>query len=83
MWFQPSDKNSYYKLKPTSNSHPPYTGKDVGVFVTVEDSILISNDKPFLEDNILKPGALKFILQSELVQRGLNDFEKRRKTPSA
>ena len=29
MWFQPSDKKSYYKAKPTSPGHPPYTGKDL------------------------------------------------------
>jgi transposase InsO family protein len=83
MWFQPSDKKAYYKMKPTSNSHPPYTGKDLGVFVKVEDLILISSETPFLEENILKTEALNFILQNELVKQALSDFEKKRKTPSA
>jgi hypothetical protein len=53
------------------------------VFVKVEDLILVSSDTTFLEDNILKPDALNFILQNELVKQALSDFEKKRKTPSA
>ncbi len=83
MWFQPSDKKAYYKLKPMSNTHPPYTGKDLGVFVKVDDLILVFSETPFLEENILKPGALHFILQNDLVKQALGDFERVRKTQSA
>ena len=64
-----------------SVTHPPYTGKDVGVFIKVEDLILVSSETPFLEENILKPNALKFVLQNEFVKQAINDFEKRRKSP--
>ena len=79
MWFQQTDKKAYYKLKPTSPSHPPYTGTDLGVFIKAEDVILVSRDEPFLEDGILKPWAKKFILRNELVQQAISDFEEKRK----
>jgi transposase InsO family protein len=82
MWFQPSDKKSYYKAKPTSPGHPPYTGKDVGVFIKIEDLILVSGDTAFLEEDIIKPWALKFILQNDLVKQAIQDFDSRRKTPN-
>jgi hypothetical protein len=45
-------------MKPTSNSHPPFSRKDLGVFVKVEDLTLLSSETPFLEENILKIKAL-------------------------
>ena len=82
MWFQPSDKKSYYKAKPTSPAHPPYTGKDLGVFIKADDLILVSGLTTFLEEDILKPWALSFILRDELVQQAVKDFDSRRKTPN-
>ena len=82
MWFQPSDKKSYYKAKPMSPGHPPYTGKDLGVFIKTDDLILVSGDAPFLEEDILKPWALTFIHRNELVQQAVKDFDSRRKTPT-
>ncbi len=82
MWLQPSDKKSYYKAKPTSPAHPPYTGKDLGVFIKADDLILVSGLTTFLEEDILKPWALSFILRDELVQQAVKDFDSRRKTPN-
>jgi len=78
MWFQHSDKKAYYKLKPTSPSHPPYTGKDVGVFIRPEDVILLSRDKPFLEEGIIMPWARDFIFKNEYVAQSIRDFEDKR-----
>ena len=82
MWFQPSDKKSYYKAKPMSPGHPPYTGKDLGVFIKTDDLILVSGEAPFLEEDILKPWALNFIHRNELVRQAVKDFESKRKTPT-
>ena len=79
MWFQQNDKKAYYKLKPTSPGHPPYTGTDLGVFIKAEDVILVSRDGPFLEEGILKPWARNFILRNELVQQAISDFDEKRK----
>jgi hypothetical protein len=75
MWFQNSEKKAYYKAKPIHASHPPYTGKDLAVFVKSEDVILLSRDKPFLEEGILIPWARKFIFKNELVAQSMRDFQ--------
>ncbi len=80
MWFQPNDKKAYYKLKPTSPSHPHYTGKDLGVFIKAEDIILVSSDTPFLDEGTLVPWAKNFIHRNPLVRQATQDFEARRKS---
>ena len=78
MWFQPSDKKAYYRAKPTSPGHPPYTGKDLGVFIRADDVILISSDTPFLDESTLTPWARNFIFRNTLVEQSIRDFETRR-----
>jgi hypothetical protein len=82
MWFQSKDKKAYYRPKPTSPSHPPYTGKDLGVFIKAEDLILVSSLTPFLDEDTLKPWAINFIMKNDMVKQALEDFEELRKTPS-
>ena len=79
MWFQVKDKKAYYKQKPTSPSHPPYTGKDLAVFVKAEDVILVSSSKPFLDEGTLTPWARAFIFNNEIVREAVRDFENKRK----
>ena len=78
MWFQNNDKKAYYKPKPTSPSHPPYTGKDLGVFIKAEDVILVSGDRMFLEEGIIMPWALVFIFKNEFVTQAIRDFGEKR-----
>ena len=68
----------YYKPKPTSPSHPPYTGKDLGVFIKAEDVILVSKDRVFLEEGIIMPWARDFILKNEFVTQSIQDFGDKR-----
>ena len=83
MWFQLlSEKKAYYKHKPISPGHPPYTGKDLGVFIKADDLILVSGESPFLEDDVIEPWALNFILRNDFVKQAIQDFDERRKTPS-
>jgi hypothetical protein len=80
MWFQNKDKKAYYRPKPTSPTHPPYTGKDLGVFIKAEDVILVSSDTPFLDEGTLTPWARRIIFKNELVRQSIQDFEEQRKT---
>ena len=82
MWFQSSDKKAYYKHKPISPGHRPYTGKDLSVFIKADDLILVSGESPFLEDDVIEPWALNFILRNDFVKQAIQDFDERRKTPS-
>jgi hypothetical protein len=81
MWFQNSDKKSYYKVKPTAPSHKAYTGKDLGVFIKAEDVIILFSDRPFLEDGVLTPWARKHILKNEFVAQSIQDFGVKRQAP--
>jgi hypothetical protein len=81
MWFQPKDKKAYYKPKPTSPTHPPYTGKDLAVFIKADDVILVSSDAPFLEEGTLFPWARDFIFRDGLVKEAIQNFEDTRKLP--
>jgi hypothetical protein len=79
MWFQSSDKRTYYRPKPLRPSHPAYTDKDLGTLVKAEDVILYSVDKPFLNDGFLQPWALKRIQENEFIIQSIQDFEEKRK----
>ena len=78
MWFQHSDKKAYYKPKPTSPGHQPYTGKDLGVFIKAEDVILVSSDTLFLDEGTLMPWAREFIFKNEFVTQSVRDFGDKR-----
>lgn len=78
MWFQHSDKKAYYKPKPTSPGHQPYTGKDLGVFIKAEDVILVSSDTLFLDEGTLVPWAREFIFKNEFVTQSVRDFGDKR-----
>jgi hypothetical protein len=66
MWFQPSDKRLTTRWTQLQTVTHLFSGKDLGVFVKVEDSTLLSSETPFLEENILKTKALNFIFVNEL-----------------
>lgn len=78
-WFQKAGAKYYYKSRPIYRSHPPYTGKDLMVFLKAEDVILIDRDRPFLQDGKIMSWARKFIAQDEGVKQSLLDQAARSK----
>ena len=73
-WYQDSVKKFYYKQHPIYKSHPPYTGKDLGVNIKIEDVILVDEETLFLENGLLKAWAKTHILNHNWVRQAVTDF---------